>query len=84
MLSHINVGTGHDVAIGELAELLREVTGFQGQINLDPTRPDGAPRKLMNVDRLTAMGWQAGTSLEEGVRDTYRWYLRQSGEIRER
>jgi nucleoside-diphosphate-sugar epimerase len=84
MLSHINVGTGHDVAIGELAELLREVTGFQGQINFDPTRPDGAPRKLMNVDRLTAMGWQAGTSLEEGVRDTYRWYLRQSGEIRER
>lgn len=84
MLSHINVGTGQDVSIGDLAQLLRKVTGFEGRIAFDPDRPDGVPRKLMNVDRLKVMGWQAGTSLEEGVWDTYRWYLAQFGEVRER
>ena len=59
MLSHINVGTGYDIAILELAQLIARATGFKGKINTDPSKPDGTPRKLMDVSRLTMMGWQA-------------------------
>ncbi|MBU2361081.1 MAG: NAD-dependent epimerase/dehydratase family protein, partial [Alphaproteobacteria bacterium] len=77
MLSHINVGTGHDVTILELAQLVARVTGFEGQITTDPTKPDGAPRKLMDVQRLARMGWTAEIALADGVAQTYAWYLAQ-------
>lgn len=82
MLSHINVGTGEDVSIRELAELLAEVTGFRGRLVFDTTKPDGTPRKLMDVSRLAGMGWRARTGLREGVETTYRWYLENEGGLR--
>ncbi|KAF0284759.1 GDP-L-fucose synthase [Spiribacter roseus] len=75
MLSHINVGTGEDISILELARLVAEVTGFKGRIVTDPCKPDGTPRKLLDVSRLTAMGWQARIGLREGIEATYQWYL---------
>ena len=71
----INVGTGTDVTIRELTELVAEVTGFKGRIVWDATKPDGTPRKLMNVSRLTALGWKAKIGLREGVAKTYASYL---------
>jgi GDP-L-fucose synthase len=75
MLSHINVGTGLDCTIQELAQTMARVTGFTGQLTFDATKPDGTPRKLMDVSRLSAMGWQALVGLEEGLRKTYGWFL---------
>lgn len=75
MLSHINVGTGTDVTIGELAHLVAEVTGFQGTVGFDTSKPDGAPRKLMDVSRLKDMGWSAQIGLKQGLQDAYQWYL---------
>jgi nucleoside-diphosphate-sugar epimerase len=77
MLSHINVGSGTDIAILELAHMVAEVTGFRGRISTDPTKPDGTLRKLMDVSRLAAMGWQARIGLREGVEQTYAWYCAQ-------
>lgn len=74
MSSHINVGCGRDVTIGELAKKVREVVGFEGEIRFDPSKPDGAPRKLLDVGRINAMGWSARISLDEGLREVYRWY----------
>ena len=75
MLSHINVGTGEDISILELAQLMARVTGFTGKISTDPTKPDGTMRKLMDVGRLAQMGWSARILLEKGLADTYEWYL---------
>lgn len=75
MLSHINVGTGVDCTIAELAFTLAKVIGFKGEIVFDTTKPDGTPRKLMNVSRLKAMGWEAKTSLRDGLAETYQWFL---------
>ncbi|MFA3920789.1 GDP-L-fucose synthase [Ruegeria hyattellae] len=75
MLSHINVGTGSDISILDLAGMVADVTGFQGRISTDPSKPDGTPRKLMDVSRLTEMGWRAGITLEQGLAETYRWFL---------
>jgi GDP-L-fucose synthase len=75
MLSHINVGTGVDVSIFELAQLIARVTGFSGKISTDPTKPDGTMRKLMDVGRLAQMGWSASIQLEHGLAETYDWYL---------
>ncbi len=75
MVSHINVGTGEDVSINQLAELLSEVIGFQGCLEFDSSKPDGAPRKLLDVSRIKTLGWQSGIDLEQGLRDTYGWYL---------
>ncbi|PCH75570.1 MAG: GDP-fucose synthetase [Rhodobacteraceae bacterium] len=77
MLSHINVGTGSDVTIRELAETVANVTGYQGRLAFDASKPDGAPRKLMDVSRLARMGWQASIGLKEGIRGTYEWFLTQ-------
>lgn len=82
MLSHINVGFGEDVSIGELAHLIAEVTGFTGRIGFDTTRSDGTMRKLMDVSRLAAMGWRARIGLEEGVRETYQWFLANHADLR--
>ncbi len=71
MLSHINVGTGEDVTIKQLAETIGKVVGYAGRIVFDPGKPDGTPRKLMNVDRLRALGWQATVGLEEGLSRAY-------------
>jgi len=75
MLSHINVGTGTDISILELAQMVARVTGFEGKITTDPSKPDGTMRKLMDVSRLADMGWQARIALEQGVAETYGWYL---------
>lgn len=75
MLSHINVGYGEDVSIGELAHLVAEVTGFTGEIVFDPTKPDGTMRKLMDSSRLRAMGWKPSVALSDGVARTYQWFL---------
>ena len=71
----INIGTGADVTIGELTELVAQVVGFKGRIAWDATKPDGTPRKLMDVSRLRALGWQARIALNEGVRKTYASFL---------
>jgi GDP-L-fucose synthase len=75
MLSHINVGTGVDCSIRELAETCARVTGFRGSLSFDPSKPDGTPRKLMDVSRLRSLGWQASIPLEQGLRDTYSWFV---------
>jgi GDP-L-fucose synthase len=69
----INIGTGHDLSIRELAELVSRVVGFEGQLEFDTTKPDGTPQKLMDVSRINALGWKASTSLEDGIRLTYEW-----------
>ena len=78
MLSHINVGTGQDVTIRELAETIARVTGFGGELVFDPGKPDGTPRKLLDVSRLKALGWEASIGLEEGLWDAYGWYREQA------
>ena len=80
----INIGTGTDVTIRELTELVAEVTGYGGRIVWDPTKPDGTPRKLMNVSRLSALGWRARIALREGVAATYASYLaeKSAGKLR--
>lgn len=75
MLSHINVGTGVDCTIRELAETVAKVTGFAGCLEFDATKPDGTPRKLMDVSRLADLGWKASISLEDGLGNAYQWYL---------
>ena len=75
MLSHINVGTGIDISILELAQMVAEVTSFKGRIETDPSKPDGTMRKLMDPSRLRSMGWTASIGLREGLESTYRWFL---------
>jgi GDP-L-fucose synthase len=75
MLSHLNVGCGSDVTIGELAELVREIVGFQGAIRFDPSKPDGTPRKLLDTRRLNGLGWQPRLGLREGLASSYQWFL---------
>jgi GDP-L-fucose synthase len=73
--SHINVGTGHDLSIRELAELVRDVVHPGAALTFDRSKPDGMPRKLLNVSRLHALGWRHATALPDGIRATYEWYL---------
>ena len=75
MLSHINVGTGVDCTIREMAETIKKVIGFEGELVFDSSKPDGSMRKLMDVSRLGAMGWKASIPFEEGLAATYEWYL---------
>ncbi len=74
---HINIGTGTDVTIAELAELVAKVVGFTGRLVFDPSKPDGSPRKLLDVSRLQALGWTARTALEDGLHRSCRWFLEQ-------
>ena len=74
----VNVGWGRDISIAELAELVKRVVGFEGEIVYDTSRPDGTPRKLLDTHRLTALGWEPSIELEEGISRTYRWYLEQA------
>ena len=83
MLSHINVGTGIDVTIRDLAETLAEVVGFKGELAFDSSKPDGTPRKLLDVGRLNALGWRAGTMLRQGLEQTYEWFLAHQDNFRQ-
>lgn len=82
MLSHINVGTGEDCTVAELAQTIAKVTGFEGWLGFDPSKPDGAPRKLMDVSRLASLGWSASIGLEDGLRDAYSWFVEHMNEAR--
>lgn len=82
MLSHINVGTGVDCTIREMAETVAEVVGFTGRVVFDATKPDGTPRKLMDVSRLTKLGWDYRIGLKEGLTMTYRWFLEHQDDFR--
>jgi len=74
-LSHINIGTGKDVTIRDMAEIMKGIVGYEGNLTFDATKPDGAPRKLIDVTRLENMGWKYTTSLEDGLTDTYKWHF---------
>ena len=76
----INVGVGQDLSIAELAHLVARVVGFQGRLVFDPSYPDGTPRKLLDISRLSHMGWHAQTSLETGLKETYAWFCRHLGQ----
>jgi len=73
-IDHINVGTGKDVTIKELAETIRKVVGFMGDIEWDTTKPNGTPRKVLNVDKIKSLGWEPKISLCKGIKKTYEWY----------
>jgi len=74
-ISHINIGTGEDIKISELAKLISKIVGYDGKINYDSSKPDGTPRKLLDVTRVHNLGWNHQTSLEVGIRKTYEWFL---------
>ena len=82
MLSHINVGTGVDCTIAEMALTMAKVTGYKGEVKFDATKPDGAPRKLMNVDTLKNLGWTYSIDLEQGLAATYEWFLQHQNDFR--
>jgi GDP-L-fucose synthase len=82
MLSHINVGTGVDCTIAELAHTMAKVVGFEGKLVFDTSKPDGTLRKLMDVSRLARLGWKASISLEDGLRSTYQWFLENAEHLR--
>ena len=78
----INVGTGHDVTIGELADLVRQIVYPEAQLVFDPSKPDGTPRKLLDVSRIHALGWKHAVELRPGIESTYRWFLEHAGQAR--
>lgn len=82
MLSHINVGSGEDCTIRELAETMAKVVGFEGEVVFDASKPDGTPRKLMDVSRLADLGWRYSISLEQGLTATYHWFIANQGSFR--
>jgi nucleoside-diphosphate-sugar epimerase len=72
----INIGCGHDLTITDLSMLIKEIIGFNGDIVFDSGKPDGPPRKLMDVSRLNRLGWKSSVSLSDGIRNTYQWCLK--------
>ena len=83
MLSHINVGTGIDCSIRDLAETIARVCGFNGELRFDADKPDGTPRKLMDVSCINRLGWNAKIGLEDGLRETYAWFRRHQSDLRQ-
>jgi GDP-L-fucose synthase len=79
---HVNVGSGSDISISELAGLVADVVGFEGRITFDPSRPDGTPRKLLDTTRMNNLGWTATTPLRDGVESTYQWFLNNAADAR--
>ena len=77
----INVGTGEDITISELAYLIKNIVGYSGEIIFDISKPDGMPRKLLEVSKLSGLGWQAKTRLRDGIAKTYDWYIRHSENV---
>ena len=82
MISHVNIGTGADCTIRELSETMAKVIGYSGQVIFDQSKPDGAPRKLLEVDRVRILGWQASIPLEAGLQDAYEWFLKNCAVLR--
>jgi len=82
MQSHINVGSGHDISIGELASMIAKVVGYDGTIAFDTSKPDGSPRKLMNVDLLKSLGWRQEIDLMQGLEQTYGWFVDNQNNLR--
>jgi len=82
MRSHLNVGTGEDVTIRELAETVKQVVGFTGDIVWDSSKPDGTPRKLMDNSKLRTLGWQPKIKLEQGLRLTYQWFIGHQAQVK--
>jgi GDP-L-fucose synthase len=82
MLSHINVGTGVDVTIRELAETIGEVVGFHGELKFDTSKPDGTPRKLMDISTLAKLGWQPEYDLKKGLAQAYAWFVENRQQFR--
>ena len=82
MLSHINIGSGSDIPVRELAGMIAKIVGFRGHILTDPSKPDGTQRKLLDNSRLAAMGWRPKINLEDGLRATYKWYIDNAAEVR--
>ncbi|HET7191559.1 MAG TPA: GDP-L-fucose synthase, partial [Pseudolabrys sp.] len=80
----LNIGTGEEVSIGDFAQLVAEIVGYRGELVFDTSRPDGPPRKLLDVSRLSALGWRAKTPLRNGLQAAYRDFLEKAGELRER
>ncbi|MCX7773251.1 MAG: NAD-dependent epimerase/dehydratase family protein, partial [Clostridia bacterium] len=80
---HINVGTGEEISIGQLAALIKTIIGFQGAIVNDLTKPDGTPRKLLDVGRLKDLGWEAKIGLEQGISETYQWFSMHQDDFRQ-
>ncbi len=78
----INVGVGEDVSIGELAQMVKDVVGFEGELEFDTSKPDGTPRKLLDVSRLQQQGWQARIDFAAGIAETYQWFLQHQGDYR--
>ena len=78
-ITHLNIGTGKDISISELASVISKIVGFNGKIEYDKTKPDGTPRKLMDVSRINKLGWKYKTELEEGIEKTYKWFLDNKG-----
>jgi GDP-L-fucose synthase len=78
----VNVGVGEDVSIAELAILIKEIVGFQGELKFDTSKPDGTPRKLLNISRLKSLGWSPKISLSEGIKSTYTWFLEHLDDFR--
>jgi GDP-L-fucose synthase len=76
MISHVNIGSGKDVTISELANIIKEVVGFNGKLFFDSSKPDGPPRKLIDISRISNMGWTHKTGLKEGLQKTYKWFLK--------
>ncbi len=74
----VNIGVGEDITIGELAELIKEIVGFEGEIRKDLSKPDGTPQKLLDITKLSSLGWKAKTSLKDGIEQTYEWYQSKS------
>ena len=83
-LNHLNLGTGTDITIDELATIIAEITGFEGEIVYDTSKPDGTPRKLLDVSRVSELGWTAQIGLREGLEATYQWYLENQETLRQR
>ena len=83
-LNHLNIGTGTDITIAELAAVIAEITGFEGEIVYDTSKPDGAPRKLLDVSRVSELGWKAQIPLREGIEVTYHWFLENRENLRQR
>jgi GDP-L-fucose synthase len=73
----VNIGVGKDITIGELAELIKEIVGFKGEIRRDLSKPDGTPQKLLDITKLSSLGWKAKISLKDGIEQTYEWYQSQ-------
>jgi GDP-L-fucose synthase len=72
----VNIGSGDEVSIKNLAELMKDITGFKGDIKFNPSKPDGNPRKLLNLEKMNSLGWQSSTTLENGLNKTYDWFIK--------